>query len=227
MDVSGPSGLVMGLALSYWLARPLPPPRVLKYTQLTNDGRAKVPRIVMDGARLYSNEIAGGGAIVLAQVSTSGGETALVPTPFPNVGLWNIAPDHSQLLVSSLSGLERQLSLWTLPLPVGTPRRLGDLVGHDASWSPDQQRIVYARGSDLYTAKSDGTDGRKLSTVPGEPFSLHWSPNGRIVRFAVFDRAGTSSIWEVGANGNNLNRLLEGWSKPAAECCGNWTADGN
>jgi Tol biopolymer transport system component len=47
------------------------------------------------------------------------------------------------------------------------------------------------------------------------------------VRFTVSDPAGTSSIWEVGADGNNLHRLLEGWNKPAAECCGNWTVDGN
>jgi Tol biopolymer transport system component len=220
----------MGLALLYWLARPLPPPKVLGYARLTNDGRAKSPngwgpRIVTDGARLYFSEIAAGGATALAQVSTSGGETALVPTPFPDVALWDIAPDHSQLLVSSaFSGPEP--SLWTLPLPAGTPWRLGDVAGHEASWSPDQQHIVYAHGTDLYAAKSDGTDARKLATVSG---LLSWprcSPNGKTVRFTVVDPAGTSSIWEVGADGNNLHRLLEGWNKPAAECCGNWTADG-
>jgi Tol biopolymer transport system component len=104
---------------------------------------------------------------------------------------------------------------------------VGDLVGHDASWSPDQQRIVYARGTDLYTAKSDGTDARKLTTVTGLLSRPRWSPNGKTVRFTAVDRAGTSSLWEVGADGNNLHRLLEGWNKPAAECCGNWTADGN
>jgi len=198
---------------------------VLTYTQLTNDGRAKASPIVTDGTRLYFPEVAGG-AGALAQVSTSGGETALVPTSFPNVVLWDIAPGHSQLLVSSAIGGQLELSLWTLPLPAGTPRRLGEVVGHDASWSPDQQQIVYAHGTDLYTAKNDGTDARKLATVSGLLFWPRWSPNGKIVRFTVMDR-GASSIWEVGADGNNLHRLLEGWNTPAAECCGNWTADGN
>ena len=227
-------GLMMGLALLYWLARPLPSPKVLKYSQLTKDGRAKpsspdiLAGMVTDGARLYFLEIAGGGAYAyaLAQVSTSGGETALVPTPFPNVALWDIAPDHSQLLVSSFIGAQPELSLWTLPLPAGTARRLGDAVGHAASWSPDQQHIVYAHGTDLYVAKTDGTDARKFATVPGRPYWLRWSPNGKIVRFTVVDRAGTSSIWEVGADGNNLHRLLEGWNTPAEECCGNWTWTG-
>ena len=179
---AGPAlGLVIGLALFYWLARPLPSPKVLKYTQLTKDARRKLSPpdslagMVTDGARLYFLEIAGGEAITLAEVSTSGGETALVPTPFSNVALWDIAPDRSQLLVSSFSGLEPELSLWTLPLPAGTPRRLGEVVGHEASWSPDQQHIVYARGTNLYLANSDGTGARKLTTVSG---LLFW-PAGR------------------------------------------------
>ncbi len=227
------SPLVIGLALLYWLTRPLPAPKVLRYAQLTSDGRAKVnvsftpPRIVTDGARLYFLKTSGGHTAV-AEVSTAGGEAALVPTPFPNVALWDIAPDHSQLLVSGfISDLELENPLWTLPLPAGTPRRLGDLVGHDASWSADQQHIVYARGTDLYVAKSDGTEARKLTTVAGTLWWPRFSPNGKIVRFTVVDRAGTSSLWEVGADGTNLHQLLEGWNKPAAECCGNWTPDGN
>jgi serine/threonine protein kinase/DNA-binding winged helix-turn-helix (wHTH) protein len=42
MSVVLASGLVMGLAMLYWLVRPLPPPKVLRYTQLTNDGRPNV-----------------------------------------------------------------------------------------------------------------------------------------------------------------------------------------
>ena len=226
------SGLAISLALLYLLARPLPTPKVLRYTQLTNDGRAKVnvsfspPRIVTDGARLYFLKTDGGHTAV-AQVSTSGGEAALVPTPFPNAALWDIAPDHSQLLVSGfISDLGLESPLWTLPLPAGTPRRLGDLVGHDAAWSPDQQHIVYARGEDLYVAKSDGTEARKLTSVTGTLWWPRWSPDGKKVRFTVVDRASTSSLWQVGADGSKLHRLLEGWNKPAAECCGNWTADG-
>jgi Tol biopolymer transport system component len=214
-------GLVISSVLLYWLTRPIPSPKVLRYTQLTNDGRVKAgsfwdPRIVTDGTRLYFVEEAGG-ASVLAQVSTSGGETALVPVPFPNVALWDIAPDHSQLLVSSFVGnAELECPLWTLPLPAGTPRRLGDAVGHDPSWSPNQEHVVYAHGTDLYTAKSDGMDARKLATVSGVLRFPRWSPNGKIVRFTVVDPAGTNSIWEVGAGRNNLHRLLEGWNKPAA-----------
>jgi len=227
------SGLVMSLVLFYWFARPLPTPKVLRYAQLTSDGRAKVnvsfspPRILTDGARLYFLKTEEGHAAV-AQVSTSGGQTALVPTPFPNVALWDIAPDRSQLLVSaSISDLDLESPLWTFPLPAGTPRRLGELVGHDASWSPDQQNVVYARGPTLYVAKNDGTEARKVTTVAGTLWWPRWSPNGKILRFTLEDQARTTSIWEVGPDGSNLHRFLEGWNKEGSECCGNWTQDGN
>jgi eukaryotic-like serine/threonine-protein kinase len=222
--------LAVSLGALFWLTRPLPPPRVLRYTPLTNDARQKLvqlsyPRPLTDGARVYFLEDTGGRA-ALAQVSASGGETALVSTPFPDLDLWDISPDRSQLLISGASGLQPELALWSLPLPAGTPRRLGDVVGHEASWSPDQQQIVYARGTDLYIANSDGSSERKLATASGLLLWPRWSPNGKVLRFTVSERSQASSIWEVGADGSNLHRLLEGWSKPPAECCGNWTADG-
>jgi len=224
--------LGVGLALLYKFVRPAPVPNVLSYRQLTNDAHAKVnvsfspPRIVTDGTRLYFLKTVQGRSAV-AEVSTAGGDAALVPTPFPNVALWDIAPDHSELMVSgSISDLNRESPLWTLPLPAGTPRRFDDVTGHDASWSPDQQHVVYARGTDLYVAQSDGANPRKLATVPGVLWWPRWSPDGKMVRFTAVDEAGASSLWEVGADGSNPHSLLEGWNKPAAECCGDWSPDG-
>ncbi|MBI1765256.1 MAG: PD40 domain-containing protein [Acidobacteria bacterium] len=40
------------------------------------------------------------------------------------------------------------------------------------------------------------------------------------------NRVSLTSLWEVAADGANPHPLQPGWSNPAAECCGNWTADG-
>src|SRR6516162_3948872 len=98
--------------------------------------------------------------------------------------------------------------LWILPLPAGTPRRLGDAVGHGASWSLDQQHIAYARGTDLYVAKSDGADARKLATVPGVLSWPRWSPNGKSVRFTVADPSDAG--WLEQAGGRVLRQLDRG-----------------
>ncbi len=221
--------------IPYWLSRHLRPPKVLRYAQITNDGRPKAvsanwvvssDAIVTDGARLYFRELVGGN-FALAQVSASGGETALVPTPFENIDLWDIAADHSQLLISGSSGWTSELPLWTLPLPAGTARRLGDVIGHEAAWSPDGQHIVYAHGTDLYTAKNDGTDVRKLASGSGIYSWPRWSPDGKVLRFTVRNpRTNSTSIWELAADGSKLHRLFEGWNNASAECCGNWTPNG-
>jgi Tol biopolymer transport system component/DNA-binding winged helix-turn-helix (wHTH) protein len=219
------------LAVSYVIA-PLPPPKVLRYVQITNDGRQKLAPsqytlpLLSDGSRLYCGELEAG-RFILVQVSTTGGETVPLMMPFRNVAPSAISPDRSQLLV--IVGNEpRYYRLWFFPLLGGSPRRLTDLRAFDGAWSPDGQRMVYAANeSDLYTARSDGSEPRKLASVPNIGGWIRWSPDGRILRFSVYDDGtGADSLWEVSADGTNLHPLLPGWSKPYSECCGDWTPDG-
>ena len=106
--------------------------------------------MVTDGSRLYYVE-SPGVSPVLTQVSTLGGETSAIMTPFVVDPIRDISPDRAALLISVLAG-QYDPSLWVLPLPAGTPHRLGDLVGHEATWFPDSQRIIFANGHDLYVA---------------------------------------------------------------------------
>jgi eukaryotic-like serine/threonine-protein kinase len=210
-----------------WVFRPtLQPPKVVGSVQITNDQLPKY-NFVTDGARLYVAEtLAGRG--VLSQVSTEGGETSQIPTSFPNIQVFDIAPNHSELLVGSfITGTQTELPVWLLPIPSGSPRRLGEVNAHDAGWSPDGQQIVYANGSNLYLAKSDGSDARKLTTVFGVPFRPVFSPDGKRLRFTVNDlKTASLSLWEVAVDGTGLHPLLEGWNKPSRECCGSWTSNG-
>jgi len=80
---------------------------------------------------------------------------------------------------------------------------------------------------DLFLAKRDGTDSRRLATLTGPASWLRWSPDGKVLRFTINDsKTGSHSLWEVGADGTGLRPLLPGWSSPPSECCGSWTPDG-
>ena len=213
----------LALVAMFWLGRSQPP-RVSGYTQITHDGRLK-GQIVTDGERLYFSEL-DGDHIVAAQVSASGGETAILPTPFANVGLADISPDGSALLVADVKGTGPS-ALWSLPLPAGTPRRMGDLYPRSAAWSPDGAELVFAKDSEIYLAKSDGTNPHKLATAPATVLDLRFSPDGNRLRFDVYDtRTASSEIWEVKRNGTGLRSLLQGWNPTPQECCGKWTRDG-
>ena len=123
--------------------------------------------LVTDGSRLYFVESPFVSPILM-QVSTLGGETSAIPTPFPVNRIGDISPDRSSLLIPAyVWPLRTTAPLWVLPLPAGTPHRLGGLLGHDGTWSPDGQRILFANGHDLYVARADGTESKKLAVRPG------------------------------------------------------------
>jgi eukaryotic-like serine/threonine-protein kinase len=230
--VASAIALVAIAILTFRLTVPLPPPRVSGYVQLTNDGGAKawigisLP-LVNDGSRLYYVESPFVSPI-LKQVSTLGGETSAIPTPFLVNQVGDISPDRSSLLVPGFSGVENNdPPLWVLPLPAGTPRRLGELLGHDGTWSPDGQQMLFAKGNDLYVARTDGTESKKLLSVPGRPYWPRWSPDGSRLRVSVTDtKTGSESLWESQADGSHLHPLFPDWNNPAQECCGSWTPDG-
>ena len=219
-------GLVLALivALAFWFRAPLPPPKVLGYTQLTNNRERKFPPLVTDGARLYFIMPKKTGWTI-AEVSASGGETAPITSHFDDVAVADISPNGSELLIVNSS--QEDVSIYILPLPAGLPRRVGDILAHDACWSPDGGHIVYANGNELTVAKPDGSEARRLVSLPYPASWPRWSPDGKVLRFTMEDsKNGSQALWEVAADGSRLHQMLSGWSGLPQECCGNWTPDG-
>jgi WD40 repeat protein len=203
----------------------LPPPRVAATTQITDNSSAKAD-LVTDGSRIYFGEVSSG-HLVRSQVSAMGGETSQISTPFRNVMVADISADHSQLLLDAIEGTSFEGPLWALPLPSGSPRRLGEIKATFAEWSPDMSQLLYTAGNAVYLAKADGTESHLLASVNGRPHHARFSPDGQRIRFTVDDPGHIAySLWEVRTDGKNLHALLPGWHNPPAECCGNWTPDG-
>jgi serine/threonine protein kinase len=216
--------LAVILAVALWrLLSPAQPPKVTGITQITHDGIDKFGPLT-DGVRIYF----GGAAdthLQIFQVSVNGGDVAPVATPFTSVYPSDISPDHSALLIAnSLSEGVNGFSI--LPLPAGSPRQL-PFTAQDATWSPDGQKLGVGKGSDLYLAKSDGTNFHQLASLQGTVANTRFSPDGTRIRFTLADAINsTSSLWEVGTDGTGLRPLLPGWNNPPQECCGKWTHDG-
>jgi Tol biopolymer transport system component/predicted Ser/Thr protein kinase len=214
------------VAFGFWFRAPLPAPKVIGYTPLTHDRERKFPPLVTDGTRLYFIMPKKTGWTI-AQVSASGGDTAPISSHFDDIELADISPNGAELLIGQFQ-LPRDVPVYVLPLPTGLPRRVGDILAHDASWSPDGEQIVYAHDNELHLAKPDGRESRRLVTLAGPAYWPRWSPDGKVFRFTVQDlKTGSESLWEVASDGTRLRPLLPGWSNPPAECCGNWTPDGN
>jgi Tol biopolymer transport system component/DNA-binding winged helix-turn-helix (wHTH) protein len=229
------AGVILIGTLVFWLRAPIPQPKVLSSTPITNDGRQKAWHyappgffaLVTDGSRIYFTELTRGPWSVV-QVPAAGGEpvTIQIQTPFEKVLLFDVSPDGSKLMVGTFATLETEAPIWIVPVTGGPPYRLGDLLAHSAAWSPGGDIIVYGNGSELYLAQTDGAQPRKLAAVDGRPSWIRWSPDGQRLRFTVYDAStNSSSLWEVAADGAGLRPILAGWNGSSA-CCGNWTGDG-
>jgi Tol biopolymer transport system component/DNA-binding winged helix-turn-helix (wHTH) protein len=217
---AGIAALVVAAALlGFWLRPQLPPPRVLATQELTDDGLPK-DSLVTDENRIYFTERPPG-RVVIAEVSSRGGEVSSIDAPITNPHVEAVSPEQSELLARQKGG-----PYWIVPLPTGSPRRLNDAFGGPAVWAPNG-KLVFAKDKDLYIAEHDGASPRKLATAPDFPDNISFSPDGSRFRFTATNLANdTSAIWEARADGSDMRPVFLGWNNPPTECYGHWTPDG-
>jgi eukaryotic-like serine/threonine-protein kinase len=217
--------VVLAALLRWWMIPPVPL-KVWGAVQITDDGQTKM-LAGTDGSRLYLQYASSvvGASSSIGEVSSSGGEVVPIAAPSLSMKILSVSPDGSSLLVSDEPGTAFDGPLWALPVLGGFPRRLADAAGHAGAWSPDGQKLVYAKGNDLFVAKSDGSDPRQLISLGGWPLTPRWSPDGKVLRLTLLDqKTNATGLWEVSADGKNAHPLLDGWHTPSSECCGVWTA---
>lgn len=226
--MSGAVVLAAGLASAIWyLHRPLPPPKITGYAQITYDGRRKVLGAT-DGSRLYFNQSS---PHLIAQIAVNGGETAPLPFAIPGAVDWlmDLSPDGSGALVGSLEEGRTGMGQWVVPVLGGAPRRLEDTPAVNqfgwpidgTSFSPDGASVIYSDAAgQIVLSRIDGSGKRKLAHVGSFAAGFRWSPDGKVIRFHTPD-----GLWEMAQDGTGAHRLLSGWKRGA--CCGRWTPDGS
>jgi serine/threonine protein kinase len=225
-------GIAIGMAgagAAWWWLGPQTP-QVESIAQLTNDGEPKEDSsLVSDGSRVYFNE-GQTGSWRVAQVSVAGGQSAPLNIWIDNPQISGFDPESSTLLALT-NGTDNnpRFRLWSIPVPAGEPRRLGDIEAQDANLFPDG-RIVFARGNALYVAEKDGSRPRRLAEDPNaaEVWAPAVSPDGKRISFTASLRNPSKALElkEVSADGKNLHEVVKSTAALQSVCCGKWTPDG-
>jgi Tol biopolymer transport system component len=221
------------VAVVFFLTQPPPVPTVANYVQLTHDGQTKT-LIGTDGSRIYLGVGSGNAASLtsrgLSVISVAGGNPKKISVmPSSDMVPVSLSPDGAEVLYIDGQGAPPRGPLQSIPILGGSPRRLGDFDAENAAWSFDGKMLAYTNLGDLFVAKADGSDPRRLLSVTGDIQNVTWSPDGRLLRFDSSETAGTVGQRierEVGVEGTNPHQLFSGWHNPPDECCGKWTPDG-
>jgi Tol biopolymer transport system component/DNA-binding winged helix-turn-helix (wHTH) protein len=211
-------------------------PRVSNYMAVTHDGQPKQGPLLSDGVRIYF--VSGSmNHRSISQISVNGGEASTVVSSLQSPRLMDISPNGSELLAASFGpdlgvslgekpGLS-EAALWSISLPSGNVRRIGDLFADAAAFAPDGQKIAIGWNDALYVVNSDGTGQRKIAQLSGTASSIRWSPDGKRLRLTIMDpKTLRSSLWEALKDGTSLREILNAWNPVPAECCGRWSPDG-
>src|SRR6202789_4203563 len=231
----------VGVLAGYFFGARVPRNAPVRISPLTQNGHLAVGSAitenftasVTDGYRIFVQTLEGGKSAI-ATVPISGGTPVNLNTPnevaAPTLG--DISPDGSQLLLRNHLSPESEQPLWVVPVDGGSALRVGAVLAHDATWMPssagtDAHGILYAAGNDLYLMQGASSQPEHYASVPGRAFWLRWNPAGKLLRFTVLDPiAHTQTLWELAAKDRTPRPILTGFSEPASECCGVWTADG-
>jgi Tol biopolymer transport system component/DNA-binding winged helix-turn-helix (wHTH) protein len=194
-------------------------PRVLRFTQLTNDGQGKGGALATDGSRIYFNETLIDQRPIIVQVSVTGGEAVPLSVPLKQPRLLDLSREGTELLIANDDGFNSS-SLWVQSVVGGSLRHIETVPIMDAKFDPDGKSIIYGTDHDVYSVNRDSSSGRKLLTANAVPFGFRFSPDGRTFRFTEFDqRVDSMTIMQAATDGTRLHGISGG-------CCGEWTADG-
>jgi Tol biopolymer transport system component len=214
------------VAVLWWFAKPSVAPAVESVTQLTNDGQSKNGYIETDGSRIYFNE-GPFGSYRMAQVSVHGGQTGDLTSSLFNPEIVGLTGDGSGLLVLTGSFVATRRTMWSVPLPAGEARRLGDTDVTSARLFPDGL-LIYTLDSGTFIAGKDGSNPRKLEEISRYHALPRISSDGKRLAFAVGDENANSwTIYEAASDGTGIHPVLN-WRQdlPTDICCLRWTENG-
>lgn len=97
-------------------------------------------------------------------------------------------------------------------------KEIGD--GGYPDWSPDGQKIAFADGESIYTMRIDGSDEKRIATIPTQFIMLlRWSPDGEQILFTTYNNNDTGRVYIVDSNGGNFRLVNE----LTSEAC--WSPD--
>ena len=202
--------------VTHYVPISLGPPNPESFLDMAMDGERVLTSVIVDGLpRLSAIDVATGEVQRIA-----------VPNEIASNSLADISKDGSKLLLRSQQSTESEQPLWVVPTAGGSGRRIPGVLAHDAAWMPNAAGILYATGNDLAELSPDEESSTAFAKLPGRAFWLRWSPDGKVLRFTLFDPIRHSTaLWEIEGQSHQPKPVHLPDVISQSACCGVWLSD--
>ncbi len=215
---------VLLLGAAFWLtrARRAPPPPSQFHLVSTFPGSHRAPSFSPDGKMFaFVDDVRGVPQVWVKYVDQ--GDPVQITAGETAAGRPRWSPKGDQIVFEW-----SKRGIWSVP-PLGGPARQILEEGSCPSFFPDGERLVFDRGPELWTARADGSEARRLEGVPINFFSFMIkrcaavSPDGRRVAYYQPERGPSGDLWIVSAAGGEPRRLTSDSAEAGTPV---WAPDG-
>jgi eukaryotic-like serine/threonine-protein kinase len=197
---------------SLWNRSGPPPFQNFTVTQITNTGKAELAAISPDGKYILNLQNDNGQQSLWLRNVPTGSDTQIFPPAPTQYQSLSFSPDGNYVYFrKAINSAQTEWNLYRAPVLGGTPQISVRDIDSDIAFSPDGNRIAYARGNDpevgkyrILTANLDGSDETilRIGDIAKEDFprSPSWSPDGKHIAYSFFnqgDFAGEIDLLDV------------------------------
>ena len=193
----------------------------IKVTKVSGTHNARIGAMSPDGNYLaYVVDNEGNESLWLRHLASESNAQILAPQHVQYSAL-RFSPDGSHIYYSHTepaSGpASQEYDLYRIPVLGGSPQLVVKDVDTNPSFSPDGQRFVFLRANDpdpgkyhLIIANANGSNEKIISSGPMDKplIDSSWSPDGKTIAAALFDRTENSMSSVISIDSNTGNQKV-------------------
>jgi DNA-binding winged helix-turn-helix (wHTH) protein/dipeptidyl aminopeptidase/acylaminoacyl peptidase len=208
---------LLTVTLAAYLFRPeMPAPRIARVVRLTND-EAERSTLYWGRSMLFFVAPPEGVNRIFQMPDDGASSPQDISNFFPgkvfSFKIWNVSIDGNRLLLTFFekngSDWKTESPLWSFDFRNQAMQRVGNLKGRWFRMSPDEKKIAFLNGKDLYLAEADGSQLKEIYSFKNESYLWRWNSDCKTLR--GYFLAQGFPMWDIDLDGTDPRQILPNW----------------